>query len=1247
MEFRHKFVGVMMLVAIALVGGCIGWDQEGQSTSLTTAPSTVVTTTVAQTTVPEGYPQAVEVGKVPSDEALAEWEEFKEKYGDFRDMRWNSYRDSPERISGKPIKITNVNVSTSEIAEQAVMNFIKENKELLNVKTEDLELNRLMGPSNDKEWGVEYIQTYNGIPVHQGIVRMSILTNGKMGTLTNQFYPNINVTTTPKLTKEEAIEKAKDELRRRFNLGDSPLFREEEQTEKAMKLTTLVIFPDKGGSTINYYLTWKVCCLIDQTIFVDAVTGEIVYSYNNLKSATFRIQGNVTGETYPEKPTDTLSDERFQNQYIYVMDNDTTPPQQMRNVTTDSNGHYDSGNLDGTNADVYIEADIEGPYVLVLNNVNDQDILQQLKYYGSMSGNYTHNFSWSISREANVYYHATRAYEYFAGSSFNYTMDLNTSTYNPDGRTRMYAYANTSASEAGSCMYLARTDGYNIYFTDISYEEGTAPCSFESQLSYPAAYSSDTILHEYTHCVVYHLYGNDWIAPDPSCDNGSNTTKWEGCMMDEGIADYFGCTINNNSNSEDPIDDRNLSNTKNYASMERDYIDDDSLVFSGALWDLREDVGQGVADRLVFEAMEKDNPRIIEAFFTELLEEDDTFYGNTNISDGTPHSAYIHNSFFKHGMDYDPYMITLPDDYPIRAGLLPYLNESDDYYKFNVTSTEFAAIGIKPLSTPIHDYDVYVYSDINMQNEVNHSIYEANNIDFVVVNGHTVGSAVYYADIYAGGDHFYGPYKVEAEFDVPTLSNGTASYSMTGDEVFDLYEVYLYAGTMCKINVTPVYALDVGAYLLNDTGGRDFAKADSDRFRRGVRETIAFKPSKDGYYAVVVTNENGASGEYNISFSSVSENCGPNSCTDASTTTGLETTQICDLTNTNAWYNITAGNDDIGVFLEVPATGDYDLATYKSSCGGNPESSSDNSGDGIDENCSINVAASGTHYYIKINKSSGTGTFQVHIGNDSNTDSYPDFMNPCNSNADEDNDGIVEDFELLFYIDDWADGIVDDFELLNAIDQWARGSEGCLKGRPSTKEIASGTRILKAGAIQAGSTYDANITLTVNESYGLNSITVTEQIPAGWNLTNSSPTADSFNISTGIIKWNLRTSNVTDMVINYTVFIPADETSNRTVSGNTKYIDEGSNVLIETTGNSSVIVNRTCATGINPPASGEWKIDQATECEDADICLSSGSDLNIHNKTLILEDTEAHVRDINFIDGGEIVLSGNTTIYMS
>ena len=41
--------------------------------------------------------------------------------------------------------------------------------------------------------------------------------------------------------------------------------------------------------------------------------------------------------------------------------------------------------------------------------------------------------------------------------------------------------------------------------------------------------------------------------------------------------------------------------------------------------------------------------------------------------------------------------------------------------------------------------------------------------------------------------------------------------------------------------------------------------------------------------------------------------------------------------------------------------------------------------------------------------------------------------------ADTDSDNVIDDFELLDYIDLWADGQVEDFDLLDAIDLWAAG----------------------------------------------------------------------------------------------------------------------------------------------------------------------------------------------------------------
>ncbi len=47
------------------------------------------------------------------------------------------------------------------------------------------------------------------------------------------------------------------------------------------------------------------------------------------------------------------------------------------------------------------------------------------------------------------------------------------------------------------------------------------------------------------------------------------------------------------------------------------------------------------------------------------------------------------------------------------------------------------------------------------------------------------------------------------------------------------------------------------------------------------------------------------------------------------------------------------------------------------------------------------------------------------------------FRNVCLT-GDADNDGLVDDFELLNYIDNWAKGIVSDFDVLDSIDAWAR-----------------------------------------------------------------------------------------------------------------------------------------------------------------------------------------------------------------
>jgi len=82
------------------------------------------------------------------------------------------------------------------------------------------------------------------------------------------------------------------------------------------------------------------------------------------------------------------------------------------------------------------------------------------------------------------------------------------------------------------------------------------------------------------------------------------------------------------------------------------------------------------------------------------------------------------------------------------------------------------------------------------------------------------------------------------------------------------------------------------------------------------------------------------------------------------------------------------------------------------------------------------------------------GTFGHGLGDDPTLGGiFPDMtqddwallfdLNVCCHPADIDCDNVIDDFELLDYIDLWAKGLVDDFDLLDAIDLWAAGHYYC------------------------------------------------------------------------------------------------------------------------------------------------------------------------------------------------------------
>ncbi|RKY51807.1 MAG: hypothetical protein DRP89_08735, partial [Candidatus Neomarinimicrobiota bacterium] len=192
----------------------------------------------------------------------------------------------------------------------------------------------------------------------------------------------------------------------------------------------------------------------------------------------------------------------------------------------------------------------------------------------------------------------------------------------------------------------------DAFINQGSYYNGWADgnnIGFGSQNGQYWARSSDVVYHEYTHNTVYHLYGNDWIG-DP------NNWYTQGSAMDEGFADFFACTINNDHIQGESVGvSRDLDNTLEWDPSENKYYD--CRVIGGACWDLREapDIGVNYANELVFDALQMTPHAYNFADFLDnmILADDD----DGNIDNGTPHDDQICDAFINNHKIVGTYLV--------------------------------------------------------------------------------------------------------------------------------------------------------------------------------------------------------------------------------------------------------------------------------------------------------------------------------------------------------------------------------------------------------------------------------------------------------------------------------------------------------------------------------------------------------------------------------------------------------------
>ena len=207
-------------------------------------------------------------------------------------------------------------------------------------------------------------------------------------------------------------------------------------------------------------------------------------------------------------------------------------------------------------------------------------------------------------------------------------------------------------------------------------------------------------------------------------------------------------------------------------------------------------------------------------------------------------------------------------------------------FSFQVLASGWAAVGVASAS----DHDIK--ADESRLLTTPYRISSGTTRNFVVVNGHRVGNATHYAQVYFGAA---SAYNVEAEWLPSAAVLGNAiNYTASANEVFDLVEANLVAGTSYDITLHVTSgAPDLGIYVYSagaDNGSRSSANWSRNAGGAGANETLTFRPTVSGFHGIVIVNDTGGSGTYTFTISESPPLAAP---ANVAATDGAYTDRVC------------------------------------------------------------------------------------------------------------------------------------------------------------------------------------------------------------------------------------------------------------------------------------------------------------------------------------------------------------------
>ena len=370
------------------------------------------------------------------------WQTFSTNEGGNWKIHWSNVTGLPRMLYNSKTK------PYLGDAETVARTFLAENKALFSMKNglSDLELVK----NTENRHGlrrVTFQQRFDGVKVEGAKYKIQMDKKGSVLMANGLYYPDINVSAIPTITKVQSITKAKTDL----DLVNP--VNENVETE-------LVILPMEKGV---FELVWKVTVfaekpLTDWLLYIDAQTGVIVEKRNRIADIT------NTEATILEE-----------NSFMYPEDSSLSFAEKA--TVTGSGYVYPTYPGDEPIGDEYFprlngNGRLQGTYVTVFNDRYNEAVNSSEEFYYDPTS--TH------FDEANVYYHV----DDFRNNFIN---DLGS-----PGFSQIGAHVHSNTAQFGEAAGFLQGN-QDIYFGD-----GGTCCNYFSR-------EAKIIYHEYVHAIIYDI----------------------------------------------------------------------------------------------------------------------------------------------------------------------------------------------------------------------------------------------------------------------------------------------------------------------------------------------------------------------------------------------------------------------------------------------------------------------------------------------------------------------------------------------------------------------------------------------------------------------------------------------------------------------------------------------------------------------------------------------------------------------